>query len=63
MAAKKKKRKPFNPRRDAPTQSHVYGEFMRSLLDGDVKAVKLVEVTRGGKLALDYDDAVEEEDV
>jgi len=62
MASKKKRRKPFNPKKEAPTEAHLYGEFMSSLLDGTIKAERLVETTRGGKIALDYDDAIEEED-
>lgn len=54
-----KKRKKYNPhRRSAPNDENMYEEFMADLLDGTVKADKLVESRNpgNGKLDLDYDD-------
>lgn len=61
-AKKKKKRKGFKAKKGAGSVPELYSEFMAALLSGDVKAVALIERFNGGRLELDYDDAVEEED-
>jgi hypothetical protein len=40
----------------ANTEQQAYAAFVGDLLDGTVKAVKLIETKPGGKLKLEYDD-------
>lgn len=55
-------RKSFTPKKATPTDAHVYGEFIASVLDGTIKAIKLIEKSNGhgngngNKTDLDYDD-------
>jgi len=51
------RRKSFKAKREAPSDKHQYAAFIADLLDGTVKASKLVESRDGrGRLVLDYDD-------
>lgn len=49
-------RKAFTPKGKTPTEAHVYAAFIADVLDGTVKANKLIESRNAGKLALEYDD-------
>lgn len=50
-------RKTFIPKGKTPTDAHRYAAFVADLLDGTVKATKLIESRDGsGKLVLEYDD-------
>ncbi len=55
MASRRKK---YNPHRGPiPGDAALYAEFLADLLDGTVKATKLIEARLGnGRLDLDYDD-------
>lgn len=56
MAARKQKTK-FKPKKRAPTESHVYAEFMGELLDGTIHPDKLTETRDAqGRLELEYEE-------
>ena len=56
-------RKPFNPKRQAPTNQQLHAEFLVELLSGEIKATKLYTVKHGNspKVHLEYDDPDGEE--
>jgi hypothetical protein len=50
-------RKTFNPKNNKRNDADDYGEFMASLLKGEIVAAKLIESRLGnGKLKIEYDD-------
>ena len=50
-------RKKFKPKKNVQAEASLYAAFVGDLLDGTVKASKLVEVRNGNSpLQLEYDD-------
>lgn len=49
------RRKTFTPK-EPVRQGQSYAEFMAALLAGTIKASKLIDQVRGGRLELEYDD-------